>query len=62
MLDLDYLFQWFPPVLPSTLIFKDCFDLSIDIKPSGLTVNLMEIDYLDMKSKIEQDKDKFVFE
>ena len=22
----------------------------------------MEIDYLDMKSKIEQDKDKFVFE
>ena len=73
LLDIDYIFQWVHPVPPAdfftfwvapcTLIFKNCSDLLIDIDTSGMRLDyLMEIDYLNLKSKVEQEKNKFVFE
>ena len=72
LLDLDYIFEWVHPIPPSeyftfwiapcTLIFKNCFDLHINIEPYGSALDLIEIDDLILKSKVEQEKNKFVFE
>ena len=72
LLDLDYIFQWVHPippaeyftfwVAPCTLIFKNCFDLYINIESYGSALDLIEIDDLILKSKVEQEKNKFVFE
>ena len=72
LLDLDYIFKWVHPippaqtftfwVAPCTLIFKDCFDLHIDFKTDGGCLDLMEIADLYLKSKTEQEKNKFVYE
>jgi hypothetical protein len=72
VLDIDYIFKWVKPippkhtytfwVAPCTLIFKECFDLHIDIKTDGSGLDLIEIADLNLKSKIEQEKNKFVYE
>jgi hypothetical protein len=73
LFDLDYIFQWVHPippaefftfwVAPCTLIFKDCFDLHINIDTTGLGLTTsMEIDDLILKNKVEQEKNKFIFE
>ncbi len=72
LLDIDYIFKWVQPippaqtftfwVAPCTLIFKECFDLHIDFKTDGGCLDLMEIADLYLKSKTEQEKNKFVYE
>jgi hypothetical protein len=72
LLDIDYIFKWVHPIQPAqtftfwvapcTLIFKECFDLHIDLKNDGGCLDLMEIADLYLKSKVEQEKNKFVYE
>lgn len=72
LLDLDYIFKWVHPmpparaftfwVAPCTLIFKECFDLHIDFKTDGGCLDLIEIADLYLIRKIEQEKNKFVYE
>lgn len=72
LLDIDYIFKWVHPIAPAptftfwvapcTLVFKECFDLHIDIKTDGGCLDLMEIAALHLKSKTEQEKNKFVYE
>lgn len=72
LLDIDYIFNWVHPippaqtftfwVAPCTLIFKECFDLHIDFKTDGGCLDLIEIADLYLKSKFEQEKNKFVYE
>lgn len=72
LLDIDYIFKWIHPippaqtftfwVAPCTLIFKECFDLNIDIKTGGGGLDLLEIADLYLKSKTEQEKNMFVYE
>jgi hypothetical protein len=72
LLDIDYIFKWVHPipptqtftfwVAPCTLIFKECFDLHIDFQTDGGCLDLMEIADLYLKSKIEQETNKFVYE
>jgi len=72
LLDIDYIFKWVQPVPPAqtftfwiapcTLIFKECFDLHIDFKTDGGCLDLMEVADLYLKSKVEQEKNKFVYE
>jgi len=72
LLDIDYIFKWVHPspplqtftfwVAPCTLIFKECFDLHIDFKTDGGSLDLMEIADLYMKGKVEQETNRFVYE
>lgn len=72
LLDLDYIFKWVHPIAPAqtftfwvapcTLIFKECFDLHIDFKTDGGCLDQIEIADLYLKSKTEQEKNKFVYE
>lgn len=72
LLDIDYIFNWVHPVppeqnfkfwvAPCTLIFKECFDLHIDFKTDEFCLDLIEIVDLNLKSKTEQEKNKFVYE
>lgn len=72
LLDIDYIFNWVHPippaktftfwVAPCTLIFKECFDLHIDFKTDGGCLDLIEIADLYLKRKVEQEKNKFVYE
>ncbi len=72
LLDIDYIFKWVHPippaktftfwVAPCTLIFNGCFDLHIDFKTNGGSLDLMEVADLYLKSKVEQEKNKFVYE
>jgi hypothetical protein len=72
VLDIDYIFKWVQPVLPSrtftfwispcTLIFKDCFDLRIDLRTDGGSLDLLEISDLILKGKTEQEENRFVYE
>lgn len=72
LLDIDYIFKWVHPippvqtftfwVAPCTLIFKECSDLHIDFETDGVCIDLMEIADLYLKSKVEQEKNKFVYE
>jgi hypothetical protein len=72
LLDIDYIFKWVHPippthtftfwVAPCTLIFKECFDLHIDFKTDGGCLDLMEIADLYLKSTVEQETNKFVYE
>lgn len=72
LLDIDYIFKWVQPippaktftfwVAPCTLIFKECFDLHIDLNTDGSCLELMEITDLYLKSKVEQETNKFVYE
>lgn len=72
LLDIDYIFQWVNPVPPSeyfsfwvapcTLIFKQTFDLKIDFSTGGGVLDTMEIADLYLKSKVEQEKNLFMYE
>ena len=72
LLDLDYIFKWVNPtppdhaftfwVAPCTLIFNQCFDVHIDFKTDGGFLDSMEVDRLWLKSKVEQEKNKFVYD
>ena len=72
LLDIDYLFKWVHPippaqtftfwVAPCTLIFKECFDVHINFKTDGGSLDLMEIGNLYLKSKTEQEENKNVYE
>ena len=72
LFDIDYIFKWVHPVPPAqtftfwvapcTLIFGECFDLQIDFKTNGGYLDLMEIADLYLKSKIKQEKNRFVYE
>lgn len=68
LLDIDYIFQWIHPVppdqyftfwvAPCTLIFKDAFDLQIDLNTAGRNLDL-EIDDLHLISKQEYNNKVF---
>ena len=72
LLDIDYIFKWVHPipptqtftfwVAPCTLVFKECFDLRLNFENHGSSLDLMEISDLFLKSKIEQEKNRFVYE
>ena len=72
LLDIDYIFKWVHPVPPAqtftfwvapcTLVFKECFDLQIDFKTDGGSLDLIEIADLYLKNKVEQEKNKFMYE
>jgi hypothetical protein len=72
LLDIDYIFHWVHPippaqtftfwVAPCTLIFKECFDLHIGFKTDGTFLGLIEIADLNLKSKVEQATNKFLYE
>ena len=72
LLDIDYIFKRVhqkPPlqtstfwVAPCTLIFKESFDLQIDFKTDGGGLDLMAISDFYLESKVEQEKNRFVYE
>lgn len=72
LFDIDYIFKWVNPVPPAksytfwvspcTLIFKECFDLSISVQTNGNSLDLLEITDICLISKIEQEKNKFLFD
>lgn len=72
LLDIDFIFKWGKPknptqphtfwVAPCTVIFKESFDLRINIDNNGESLDLMQIDDLYLKSKVELEKSKYVFE
>lgn len=72
LLDIDYIFKWVHPVEPAktftfwiapcTLIFKEVFDLQINIQTNGNFLELFEIADLHLKSKTQQEENKFVYE
>lgn len=72
LFDIDYIFKWIQPVPPAktysfwispcTLIFKEVFDLQMEFDGSGVSLDLLEIDDINLISKIEQDKNKYIYE
>jgi hypothetical protein len=72
LLDIDYIFNWVHPVPPAqsftfwvapcTLVFKECFDLKIDVATNLGCLDLLEIADLHLKSKTEQENNRFVYE
>ena len=70
--DIDYIFKWVSPippksnfsfwVSPCSLIFTDAFALTIDIDRRGGTTDLLEIEDLYLIDKIEQEKNKWIYE
>lgn len=72
LLDIDYIFNWVKPILPKqsftfwvapcTLIFRECFDLRMDLKTDGGCLGLMEIADLYLKNRVEQEINKFAYE
>ena len=72
LLDIDYIFKWVKPVPPGqtftfwispcTLVFKNCFDLQIDLDANGYSLDSLEIADLYLKTKTEQENNVFVYE
>lgn len=72
LLDIDYIFKWVKPVPPAqtftfwvspcTLVFKNCFDLQIDLDANGYSLDSLEIADLYLKTKSEQENNVFVYE
>jgi hypothetical protein len=72
LFDIDYIFKWNQPVQPQqtftfwispcTLIFKETFDLHINITTDGGCLDLLEIVDISISEKIEQEKNKFIYE
>lgn len=70
--DIDYIFKWVHPVAPQkyfsfwispcTLIFKDVYDVKIDIDYRGGAFDLWEISDLDLISKYEQETGAIIYE
>ena len=70
--DIDYIFKWVNPtkpgqpfsfwVSPCTLIFKDTFDLTINVDSRGGTTNMFEIADLTLAEKVEQEKNNWIYE
>lgn len=71
LFDIDYIFQWVHPippdeftfwVAPCTLIFKDVYDLILNIDYRGSALGKFKIDDLYLVSKIELSNNVFVYE
>lgn len=72
LFDIDYIFKWVNPnksgqpfsfwISPCTLIFKDAFALTINIDKRGGTTDMFEIADLYLVDKIEQEKNKWIYE
>ena len=72
LLDIDYIFKWVNPippddyftfwVAPCTLVFKEAFNLIIDIDYRDYMLYPCEIADLYLVSKIEQSNNVFVYE
>ena len=70
--DIDYIFKWVNPskpgqpisfwVAPCTLIFKDTFALTINVDRRGGTTDMLEIADLFLVNKVEQEKNKWIYE
>jgi hypothetical protein len=71
LFDIDYIFKWVNPippkqifsfwVAPCTLVFKDTFDLIIDVNRQGGTADMLEIADLTLIDKIEQEPNKWIY-
>ena len=70
--DIDYIFEWIHPVppqkyfsfwvAPCTLIFKEVYELRIDIDQQGNTLDLFDFDDITMLSKKELDNGSTIYE
>jgi len=70
--DIDYIFKWVNPIPPKrifsfwispcTLIFKDTFALTINIDRRGGATDMLEIADLLLIDKVEQEKNKWIYE
>ncbi len=70
--DIDYIFEWVHPsppqeyfsfwVAPCTLVFKEVFDLKINIDCRGSAFDLLEIADLNLISKYEQEPGVTIYE
>jgi len=70
--DIDYIFEWVHPVppqmyfsfwvAPCSLIFKEVFDLKMDIDYRGNTFDLLEVSDLILISKYEQETGVIIYE
>lgn len=70
--DIDYIFEWIHPVppqeyfsfwvAPCTLMFKEVYDVKIDIDYRGGAFELLEISDLDLISKYEQETGVIIYE
>ena len=70
--DIDYIFKWVHPVhpkeifsfwvAPCTLVFKDTFDLTMNIDSRGGIANMLDIADLFLTSKVEQEPNKWIYE
>ena len=70
--DIDYIFKWVRPihpkqsfsfwVAPCTLMFKEAFDLTINVNQKGGRTEPPEIDDLVLKGKVEQETNRWVYE
>ncbi len=70
--DIDYIFKWVNPippkqifsfwVAPCTLVFKDTFEVTINIDRRGGTTDMLEIADLYLVDKVEQETDKWIYE
>ena len=70
--DIDYIFEWVHPVppqkyfsfwvAPCTLIFKEVFDLKMDVDYRGNTLDLLEISGLTLVSKHEKAAGAVIYE
>jgi hypothetical protein len=70
--DIDYIFKWVNPVppeqtfsfwvAPCSLVFKDTFDLVINVDRKGGTTDMLEIADLYLVDKVEQEKNKWIYE
>lgn len=70
--DIDYIFEWIHPVppqeyfsfwvAPCTLMFKEVYDVKIDIDYRGGAFDLLEISDLDLISKYEQETGVIIYE
>lgn len=70
--DIDYIFKWVNPippeqtfsfwVAPCSLVFKDTFDLVINVDRKGGTTGMLEIADLYLVDKVEQEKNQWIYE
>ncbi|HCO67544.1 MAG TPA: hypothetical protein DIT04_07300 [Dysgonomonas sp.] len=70
--DIDYIFEWVHPVppqkyfsfwvAPCTLIFKEVYELRINIDQQGNTLDLFDFDGINMLSKKELDNGFTIYE
>lgn len=72
LLDIDYIFKWVHPnppdklftfwVAPCTLIFKECYDLRINLDTQTYGVDLLEVSDLLLTNTITQKNDVFEYD